>query len=57
MKLHINDNIKLSMKDYRSIIYKELEKKTCLDKLKISSNDIEIQPIKKTSETIKKMKT
>ena len=24
LKLHINDNIKLSVKDYRNIIYKEL---------------------------------
>ena len=45
------------MKDYRTIIYKEIEKKNCLDRLRIQSTDIEIQPIKKTSETIRKMKT
>ena len=57
LKLHINDNVKLSMKDYRNIIYKEIDKKNCLDRIKIQSNDIDIQPIKKTAETIRKMRT
>lgn len=47
--MHINDNTKLSVKDYRNIIYKEIEKKNCLERLKLTSNDIDINPIKKTS--------
>lgn len=49
LKLHINDNTKLSMKDYRNIIYKEIDKKNCLDRLRIQANDVELNPIKKTS--------
>ena len=45
------------MKDYRTIIYKEIEKKNCLDRLRIQSSEIEINPIKKTSETIRKLRT
>ena len=37
------------MKDYRNIIYKEIDKKNCLDRLKIQANDVDLNPIKKTS--------
>lgn len=47
LKLHFNDNKKLSIKNYRSIIYKEIEEKKVLEEFTDSKIEINIHPIPK----------
>lgn len=57
LKLHINDNIKLTIKDYRGIIYKEVDRKNGLEKLKTDDIEINVHQIKKTNDIMKRMPT